>query len=106
MKILLDENITLQLNLDFGKHEVKSVKAMGWLGKQNGELLGLMAFHGFDVFITRDRNLRHQQNLSKFNITIFVLISKGDTPEFIQPLIEKVKKLLRKKIKTGVIEIT
>jgi len=106
MKILIDENISLQLNLDFPGHEVKSVKAMGWLGKQNGELLGLMTFHGFDVFITRDRNLRHQQNLSRFKITVIVLISNDDTPEFIQPLIEKVKAILRQELKTGIIEIT
>ena len=25
---------------------------MGWLGKKNGELLGLIIFNGFDYFVT------------------------------------------------------
>ena len=43
MKILLDENLPKKLKADFGtEHEVKMVRDMGWLGKKNGELLGLI----------------------------------------------------------------
>ena len=43
MKILLDENLPKKLKADFGiEHEVKTVRDMGWLGKKNGELLGLI----------------------------------------------------------------
>ncbi|MGI8635354.1 MAG: DUF433 domain-containing protein [Segetibacter sp.] len=43
MKILLDENLPKQLKADFGPdYEVKTVRGMGWLGKKNGELLGLI----------------------------------------------------------------
>lgn len=56
MKILLDENIPVKVRTDFGKeYEVKSVRDMGWLGKKNGELLGLIAFNGFDFFVTLDK---------------------------------------------------
>ena len=42
MRILLDENIPTKLKLDFGnEYEVKTVRDMNWLGKKNGELLGL-----------------------------------------------------------------
>ena len=52
MKILLDENLPKKLKLDFeDKHEIRSVQEMGWQGKTNGELLGLLTFNGFDVFI-------------------------------------------------------
>ncbi len=45
MKILLDENLPKKLKVDFGtEHEVKTVRDMGWLGKKNGELLGLIVF--------------------------------------------------------------
>jgi len=74
MKILLDENIPTKIKFDFGEDfEVKSVRDMGWLGKKNGELLGLITLTGFDFFITLDKNLRHQQNLEKFDITIILL---------------------------------
>ena len=53
MKVLLDENIPYKVKFDFGKEfEVKSVRDVGWLGKKNGELLGLITFNGFDFFIT------------------------------------------------------
>lgn len=54
MKILLDENIPVKVRFDFGEgYEVRPVRDMGWLGKKNGELLGLAAFNGFDIFITK-----------------------------------------------------
>ncbi len=44
MRILLDENMPAKVAYDFGEgHEVRSVKDMKWLGKKNGELLGLAA---------------------------------------------------------------
>lgn len=105
MRVLLDENISHRLFFDFTGHHVSTVDSMKWKGKKNGELLGLMVFKGFDVLITQDRNLRHQQNISKFNLVIILLLAKDNRSTTVQPLIEKVKKLLRKKLKHGVIEI-
>lgn len=46
MKILLDENIPRRLRFRIqgrtGITEVKTIKEMGWNGKTNGELLGLL----------------------------------------------------------------
>ena len=90
MKILLDENIPTKITMDFGKgFEVKTIRDMRWLGKKNGELLGLMTFNGFDFFITVDKNLKHQQNLEKFDITIFLLSAKDSKHQTLQPFIEK-----------------
>lgn len=51
MKILLDENIPAKVKFDFGKgYDVFTVRDLNWLGKKNGELLGLAAFNGFEVF--------------------------------------------------------
>lgn len=58
MKILLDENMPTKVKYDFGEyHEVMTVRDMGWLGKKNGELLGLAAFNGFDIFSKFDFKL-------------------------------------------------
>ncbi len=92
MKILLDENLPRKLKADFGPDfQVKTVRDMGWLGKKNGELLGLIAFNGFDFFVTIDKNLRHQQNLSKFNISIFLLLAMDNRRVTLQKLVEKIK---------------
>lgn len=39
----------------------------------NGELLDAAEREGFEVFVTTDRNLRHQQNLHARSIAIVVL---------------------------------
>ena len=64
---------------------------MNWLGKKNGELLGLIVFNGFDIFVTVDKNLRYQQNLDKFPVSIFLLIVPNNRLETLQKVIEKIK---------------
>ncbi|HXH81374.1 MAG TPA: hypothetical protein VNN07_00430 [Candidatus Tectomicrobia bacterium] len=44
----------------------------GWAGLTNGELLR-RAQHDFDAFVTVDRNLPFQQDLSRFSIAVLVL---------------------------------
>lgn len=98
MKILLDENLPKQLKADFGPdYEVKTVRDMRWLGKKNGELLGLIVFNGFDYFITLDKNLRYQQNLDRIELKIFLLLAINNRRETLQAFVEKVKS----KIKEG-----
>lgn len=53
----------------------------------------------FDVFITVDRNLSFQQNLSQFNIGVIVLQAKSNRLGDLKPLIPKVLSILDKVIK-------
>jgi hypothetical protein len=92
MKILLDENLPKQLKADFGPdYDVKTVQDMGWLGKKNGELLGLIVFNGFDFLITIDKNLRYQQNLDRIELKIFLLLAVNNRRETLRALVEKIK---------------
>ena len=68
---------------------------MGWLGKKNGELLGLAAFNGFDIFITLDKNLNKQQNLNKVDLKFIILFAKDNKHQTLQPYVEKIKTLLQ-----------
>ncbi|HEV2318466.1 MAG TPA: DUF5615 family PIN-like protein, partial [Verrucomicrobiae bacterium] len=72
MKILLDECLRRPLNHLLIGHEAKTVRQMGWNGRENGELLALAGKH-FDCFITVDKSLRHQQNLRNLKFAILVL---------------------------------
>ncbi len=45
---------------------------MGWSELDNGELLK-RAEAEFDVLITTDKNLRHQQNIAAFRLAVLVL---------------------------------
>jgi predicted nuclease of predicted toxin-antitoxin system len=96
MKILLDENIPAKVKFDFGPgYEVHTVRDMGWLGKKNGELMGLMTFNGFVFFITVDKNLAKQQNLTRYAIKIILLLARNNKHQTLQPLMPKVKELLK-----------
>lgn len=95
MKILLDENLPKQLKADFGPdYDVRTVRDMGWLGKKNGELLGLIVFNGFDFFITIDKNLRYQQNLDRIELKIFLLLAVNNRRETLQELVSKIKDMI------------
>lgn len=95
MKILLDENLPTKVKYDFGKgYEVRTVRDMEWLGKKNGELLGLAAFNGFDIFITLDKNLRNQQNLNKVDLKFILLLTIDNKHQTLEPYIDKVKVVL------------
>ena len=50
---------------------------MGWAGKRNGELLNLAAGQ-FDVFVTVDRNLPKQYDLSQYDLVIIVLVARSN----------------------------
>lgn len=96
MKILLDENLPLKVIYDFGSgHEVRTVKDMHWLGKKNGALLGLAALHGFDLFITLDKNLKNQQNLDKIGLKFIILMARNNKPETIQSFVIQIRNLLQ-----------
>jgi hypothetical protein len=66
---------------------------MGWNGKSNGELLAL-ARDEFDAFITLDRKLEYQQNITEKDIPIIVLITRRNNIEYLQPLVPKVLQAL------------
>jgi predicted nuclease of predicted toxin-antitoxin system len=63
VRVLLDKCLPKRLKRVLVGHDVKTAPEMGWASKTNGELLALAA-GDFDVFVTSDRNLSYQQNVS------------------------------------------
>lgn len=86
MRLLLDENLPKRLKSDFPDHEVFTVREKGWNGIKNGDLLQFMLADYFDAFLTFDKNLQHQQNFSKYPITVFILTAFNNTYELLSPL--------------------
>jgi predicted nuclease of predicted toxin-antitoxin system len=93
MKILLDECIDCKLAREFTSCEVMTVPQMGWAGIKNGKLLALAQLE-FDIFVTVDRNLSFQQNLSQFDLAVIVLIASSNRLADLKPLTSKVIALL------------
>ena len=72
MTIILDENLPKLLKGIFPNHTVTTVQEQGLAGTVNGALLAQLE-GVFDVFITADKNLRYQQNLSGRKLAILEL---------------------------------
>jgi hypothetical protein len=95
VKILLDECVDRRFASDFTGHEVTTVPRKGWAGIRNGDLLGL-AEKEFEVFVTVDRQLATQQDLTKFKMVIVLLRARTNRLEDIRPLVaELLEKLPR-----------
>lgn len=66
----------------------------GWNGFTNGELLKLMVEDDFDVLLTFDKNLQHQQNFSSYQVTVFLLTAESNQHRNLIPLVPKIKDAL------------
>ena len=86
MRLLIDECLPRALTSLFGEHECRTVQAMGWSGKRNGELLAL-AEPEFDVLVTADRGLEFQQNLARLKISVLVLVAPSNQVEDLVPVL-------------------
>ena len=89
MRILLDENVDRRLKPDFAEgHEVVTVAEAGWVGKKNGELLRL-AEERFDVLLSTDKGIPHQQNVSRFELAVVLLRARSNAYEDLAPLMDE-----------------
>lgn len=74
MKVLLDEGVPRVIQKHLTNFSVLTVEDQGWRGVHNGELLSLMSPE-FQVLVTTDKNISHQQNFAKHGISLIVLPS-------------------------------
>ncbi len=75
---------------DFAEgHEVVTVAEAGWAGKKNGELL-VLAEKRFDVLLSTDKGIPHQQNVSRFDLSVMLLRAKSNAREDLAPLMDRV----------------
>jgi predicted nuclease of predicted toxin-antitoxin system len=86
VRILLDESLPRPLARMLPEHDIRTVAAMGWVGKRNSELLRLAAT-AFDAVLTADQNLEHQQNLDARPIAVVVLVAPTNRIESLRLLI-------------------
>lgn len=87
--MLLDEHVAWRLSRSFGEDfEMDTVGRRGWKGKKNGELLTLAREAGFDVLLTTDRGIPHQQNLAKFGMAIVSVKTPSNRLRDVAPIVE------------------
>jgi hypothetical protein len=73
VKVLLDEDLPHKLRLAIPNHDVSTVAYLGWAGLKNGKLLKATEDAGFEVFVTADKKMSKQQNLSGRLLAVVVL---------------------------------
>ena len=73
MLVLFDHSTPAPLTSYLIGHTVTEARDRGWDRLSNGELLDEAERAGFDVLLTADKNIRHQQNLRGRRIAIVVL---------------------------------
>src|SRR5262249_53921544 len=86
VKILLDESPPIDLRHSFPTHEAHTVEWVGLKGKRNGELLDAAELAGYDVLLTMDQGVEHQQNLTNRRIALLVLVARSNQLEDLRPL--------------------
>lgn len=89
MRVLLDEYLPRRLKRELVGHDARTAPEMGWASKTNGELLALAAAD-FDVFLTSDRNLSYQQNVSAFDVAVIVLVARSNSMDDMRQLVPRI----------------
>lgn len=101
MRVLLDEHLNWRLARAFSEaHEVRSVRGMGWTGRKNG-VLPSAAEQEFDVMVTMDQNMEHQQSLSQYDIAVVLLIGPSNRLEETLGFVPDVERLLEAGVEPG-----
>jgi hypothetical protein len=85
MRVLLDECVNPRVRDAFPSHEVRTVNEMGWGGITNGKLM-VLAQERFDVFVTVDQNVEHQQNLAKLTLGLVVVAVPDNNIKYFRPI--------------------
>ena len=93
-RVLLDENVDRQIQPLFGPGlDVLTVRERRWDGLKNGALL--RAAEEFDVFVTMDRNLPYQQDLTALDLAVVVVRSVSNAFADVEPLMPDVDAAVR-----------
>jgi predicted nuclease of predicted toxin-antitoxin system len=73
LKILQDQNVPAILRRFLIGHTTIPSSEIGWAELSNGVLVAAAERDGFDVLVTGDKNIPHQQNLTGRKIALVIL---------------------------------
>lgn len=93
MRVLLDENVPRDLKTTLVGHDVVTVQGLGWSGTLNGELLK-RASGTIEAFVTLDRKLEHQHNISALPFGVVILRARSSKMQDLAPLVQGILEAL------------
>ena len=96
MRVLLDENVPRKLKRAFAPtYDVTTVQEHGWSGVFNGELLR-RADSEFEAFVTLDRGIGYQQDLTDLSLRIVIIRAYSNKLDDLLPLVPSVQAALKR----------
>jgi len=104
-RVLFDEDVPRQLRRDLQEFTIRTVQEEGWSSVKNGELLRLSS-PAFDVFVTADKRLRHQQNIARHNIGVVVIATRDTRLPRLQQALDELRLAIRNVAPGSVIIVT
>lgn len=103
--VLLDSCVPRPLKRELRSHQVRHASEIGWQDLDDRPLLE-RADASFDVLITTDQNLPYQQNLSRYSLSVIILIARTSRLEDLLPLAPAVLDVLDKLQPGELVEIS
>jgi hypothetical protein len=73
LKILLDENVDVEILDLFPGHEIRHATERGLRGLTNGAFFRFLDLERYELFVAADKNVRHQQNMKSRGFALVVL---------------------------------
>ena len=86
MRVLLDEQLPVDLAAALEGHRVDTVVGRGWVGITNGELLRRMVVE-YEALVTMDRGIEFQQNLTTVSFGVLLVRAPSNRMVHLQPLV-------------------
>lgn len=90
MRVLLDENVPHDLIPQLAGHDITTVQGLGLAGIKNGDLLE-RARGDVDVFVTMDRKLEKQHDVSGLPFGIVVIVARSNRMVDLLPLVNALR---------------
>ena len=75
MKVLFDQGVPVPLRRELKNHTIDTLYDRGWSDLENGDLLDAAEVDAYEVLVTTDQNIKHQQNLAGRKIAVVDLLS-------------------------------
>jgi hypothetical protein len=86
VRVLLDEQLPVDLARELHGHQVDTVGGRGWTGVKNSDLLRRMR-GDYDVLLTMDRGVEFQHNVSALPCGVVLVRAASNRMQHLRPLV-------------------
>jgi hypothetical protein len=93
VRVLLDEQLPIDLAAALQGHSVDTAVGRGWTGITNGELLRRMGIE-YEALVTMDRGIEFQQNLAAASVGVLLVRARSNRMIHLLPLVPAILEAL------------